>query len=689
MAGKRVKQEYWSGWFWTGDWDPKISLGGSAPFVFFKDLDTKGHGDPNSGVDIAIGVANRRLHNKDGMSVNKNFAMENPAHIDMLKNIIQVEREKEQSFLNWMRQNPDIPETLKDLASQDNWEEFVAQYTNIIGDNKMAQNYIVQHIANLQDLEEGKQEKTSSSYYRSAMTESNRRLQSLMNSYFGTSGHNSRFNTELLSRIYQVVGQRIIQKDGPFLKVNVAEIDKIVSVVSAQILQEIEAEVAIQKREMKQNATKTAFNRSTYYFGKADKKKKKEKQKIYDDRITQRIAALLDEKGASAWRKIIEDEKIAYLADESIEYNSTKLKNKDISLLQEGKFEEFFKEIHSSVKNAQVKVVPAFTQDEINSVIQAYARGLIVEYTGGVNAKPDEVYATSIRVESSEIDKAYKKVQRLLKKNLYYENKEKDDVGKLSQINTSDYVAKRHARNQRTIRELQNYLEQLRRQNKLLDDRLFVIENSNKTSDLFMSGHEGGEFKGGSLGSSLAEILTKIGQIMDAYREGSSGMTLNQLKMALLNCGDEMMGAQYRSNLEEYLASFCSMLMFDDYIEIAETARLRALANEELSSVRQIHLFTLGQRTVPLSVVLQHCLQFYQYEVQVLEDLANLANANYASKVTITNNANSATYSYGRPMAEDDWTNAAAQIEQQITIKVSLARGFLGILQQEAQRLQS
>lgn len=679
MAGQRRNDPFWNGWFWSGDWDPKTDLNGSAPFVFFKDLNTKGTSKPNSGVEIAIDAANSRLHGET-MSVRSYFHINNPSYVKMLENMIKTEYEKEQSFLNWMRQNPDVPKKLKDLASQDNWEEFVAQYTNILGDNKMAQNYVIQYIANLKDLKEGKQDKSSSHYYRSAMTESNRRLQSLMNSYFGKSGRNSKFNTELLSMIYSQVGARLLTLKDNHIEVNIAEIDRLVAYISSQILQEIEAEIAIQKQEMKQKGIRaTTFKRDNYFT---------EKERNNKGRITERIATLLDEKGAAAWRKIMEDEKINYFANKGLEYASTDVKGEDWELLRTGKLDEFFKQIHTSVKNAQVKVVPAYTQDEITSAVIAHTQGLIVEATGGVNAKPDEVYATSIRVETGMMNEAFQKVQQLLKENLYGANTEKDK-GKLMQTNTSEYAKARHERNKKTIRALQNYLEELRRQNKLLDDRLFVIENSNKTSDLFMSGHEGGEFKGGSLGSSLKDILTKIGQIMDAYKKGSSSMTLDQLKMALLNCGDEMMGATYRSNLEEYLASFCSMLMFDDYIEIAETAKRKALQKKKLSTVRQIHLFTLGQRTVPLSVVLEHCLQFYQYEVQVLEDLANLANANYASKVTIINDASSATYSYGVPMTAEHWTNAAEQIEQQITIKVSLARGFLGILQREADRLLS
>lgn len=160
--------------------------------------------------------------------------------------------------------------------------------------------------------------------------------------------------------------------------------------------------------------------------------------------------------------------------------------------------------------------------------------------------------------------------------------------------------------------------------------------------------------------------------------------------MAILNCGEEMMGAKYKTKLEEYLASFCSMLMFDGYISIADRTRTQALQEISVSEVQQIHLFTLGaSQVVPLSVVLEHCLQFYKYELDLIENLGELGNSNYATRVYITNTTNSAPFSPRRPLTENDWNQAAKEVEQQIRIKVTLATGFIGILQQEADRLLS
>ena len=233
-------------------------------------------------------------------------------------------------------------------------------------------------------------------------------------------------------------------------------------------------------------------------------------------------------------------------------------------------------------------------------------------------------------------------------------------------------------------------MEKLKRQNQLLNNKLFLIENSDKFSDRIASGHKNGEFKGGSLGPNLADILKKIKQMLDAYNGANNTMTINQLEMAILNCGEEMMGAKYKTKLEEYLASFCSMLMFDGYISIADRTRTQALQEISVSEVQQIHLFTLGaSQVVPLSVVLEHCLQFYKYELDLIENLGELGNSNYATRVYITNTANSAPFSPRRPLTENDWNQAAKEVEQQIRIKVTLATGFIGILQQEADRLLS
>ena len=676
MAGKRRNDPFWNGWFWSGDWDPKTTLLGK-PYVFFTDLASKGMGDPNSGVDIAIDAASQGLFALDSAGKPQYRVTSNEQYIPMLENIIAVEREKETSFLQWMRGNQDIPTKLKDLANEGNWVDFVGQYNAILGENMMMQDYVRNYIMNMEDISRNanpQEFQQSSTYYRTATTEANTRLRSFLESYYGITRKSkvSTFNQELLNIIYNTVGSKLLQwRKDEGLVIDVNLLDKAVEVVGEQALQRIEAEVSAMRLEAREKEKAQGKAISTHTISRLDALHNMDMVKYIDD--------LLDTKGANAMGHILRDERIAFFNAEK-HRKSNKLRADEKRFLEARDFEKLFTKIGRSMKVQKVKVVPQYTQHEINSVIRAYSAGLIAQHTGLSNAKPDSIYTTQIQVIPEKQDEVYQTVQDILKQ--YAKG--------LKSTNTAEYGEKRFQDTQKTIAQLNKVMEKLKRQNQLLNNKLFLIENSDKFSDRIASGHKNGEFKGGSLGPNLEDILKKIKQILDAYNGANNTMTINQLEMAILNCGEEMMGAKYKTRLEEYLASFCSMLMFDGYISIADRTRTQALQEISVSEVQQIHLFTFGaSQVVPLSVVLEHCLQFYKYELDLIENLGELGNSNYATRVYITNTANSAPFSPRRPLTENDWNQAAKEVEQQIRIKVTLATGFIGILQQEADRLLS
>ena len=215
MAGKRRNDPFWNGWFWSGDWDPKTTLLGK-PYVFFTDLASKGIGDPNSGVDIAIDAASQGLFALDSAGKPQYRVTSNEQYIPMLENIIATEREKETSFLQWMRGNQDIPTKLKDLANEGNWVDFVGQYNAILGENMMMQDYVRNYIMNMEDISRNanpQEFQQSSTYYRTATTEANTRLRSFLESYYGITRKSkvSTFNQELLNIIYNRVGSKLLQ----------------------------------------------------------------------------------------------------------------------------------------------------------------------------------------------------------------------------------------------------------------------------------------------------------------------------------------------------------------------------------------------------------------------------------------------------------------------------------------------
>jgi len=75
------------------------------------------------------------------------------------------------------------------------------------------------------------------------------------------------------------------------------------------------------------------------------------------------------------------------------------------------------------------------------------------------------------------------------------------------------------------------------------------------------------------------------------------------LTFALINCGKGMIGSDNKHALEDYLSAYVGLLMFSDASIISNDIK-DYMKSEIVSSVSNIHLYTLNDTYVPSSYIL-------------------------------------------------------------------------------------
>lgn len=114
-----------------------------------------------------------------------------------------------------------------------------------------------------------------------------------------------------------------------------------------------------------------------------------------------------------------------------------------------------------------------------------------------------------------------------------------------------------------------------------------------------------GGFGGAAFGSTLQDELNIINDMVQA---GGIDMQFDVENMfiAMINCGKLMIGSTLKPTLVNYLSAFMGMLMFNDASLFAEDVK-NWLNNEKMlvGSVQDLHLYQLNGIVVPSSYILQ------------------------------------------------------------------------------------
>ena len=146
----------------------------------------------------------------------------------------------------------------------------------------------------------------------------------------------------------------------------------------------------------------------------------------------------------------------------------------------------------------------------------------------------------------------------------------------------------------------------------------------------------------------------------------------NALDFLILNLSPLAVGGNLKNTVENYLAIFAGLLMFDDIQTIAQDALLQLVPTTKTHAT-QIHLYNLNGIYVPASMIITAT-----YES--MKDITNIIARGQAAKVTISlSSATSAISNYlnTRPKPlQPQWSNVAEKVASGTTIRITLLKAF-------------
>ena len=177
-------------------------------------------------------------------------------------------------------------------------------------------------------------------------------------------------------------------------------------------------------------------------------------------------------------------------------------------------------------------------------------------------------------------------------------------AGGLKQTNTADYYSARKEEWNTATQKIQELLDKLQKlYGELID--CFLIEESTKGYYFLYTPNNRKDFEGGSLGGNIVKQIETITALQGT--ELISPGQAEWLITAAINAGKGLIGSEQRTNLENYLSMFATILLFDDQQNIANEVATQTIDNipSPKTGINKIHLFTLNNGYYPLSFVLQ------------------------------------------------------------------------------------
>ena len=226
--------------------------------------------------------------------------------------------------------------------------------------------------------------------------------------------------------------------------------------------------------------------------------------------------------------------------------------------------------------------------------------------TGGAGAKPDNIIGM-VTIDPKALQAFPEEKQKQII-TMYEQISMRIDemVKSLNKANTTEYYEKQAKQWNMISPQIDKLMESLGDILGYLPS-CFVIEDSTKNYLSLYSRQEDGELSnavhGGSLGAHLDDQLNKINALTQA---GQISMVDKEwLTAAIINAGPNMIASGQKATIENYLAMFAAILLFDGQINIAEEAAKYMVENKlSGSSTHQIHLFSVNDGYYPLSYVL-------------------------------------------------------------------------------------
>ena len=173
-------------------------------------------------------------------------------------------------------------------------------------------------------------------------------------------------------------------------------------------------------------------------------------------------------------------------------------------------------------------------------------------------------------------------------------------------------------------------------------------------------------FTGAAFGPNLIEQLNILDEM--THNGIISLLDIEDLQFALVNAGEQMIGKDYKSTLEDYFSMFVGFLMFND-AQLAYEDVSNWMKTNIISNVNDIHLYELNGATLPASFLLQNT---YEALAGIQKDITS----------TATRGIKAVLKTYNKDPIPNDWDETLKVANQNTKLEMHFLAGFLDILNQ-------
>ena len=298
--------------------------------------------------------------------------------------------------------------------------------------------------------------------------------------------------------------------------------------------------------------------------------------------------------------------------------------------------------------------------------------------TGSSGAKPDNLLAI-LNIDLSQLNLQNKQDREIYNEIMAIRKELEQLNNSLSSSNTSEYYQTQKANWDAAEARINQSLQKLSEKYHFLVN-CFIIEDSTKNYLQLEAGAKydkvSNAFHGGSLGANITDQLAKISAFQSVG--AISMIDAKWLLAAIINSGPGMIAQDKKNYLEQYLAMFATILLFDDQLNIAAEAIDKMAENRATTtSVKKIHMFSLNNGYYPLSYVLQLTYDnLYQGYITLLNNL----KTDRGVLVEISGYVKNPGQEENDEKSQNNWETTRQNALSNTKLKIQFMVNFLGTL---------
>ena len=610
---------------------------------------------------------------------------------DFLDAVIASEYNKERNFLAYLQKQTKEFQNFSIPSSEEDWSLFIKDIQEALGSGERGITSMENELKRIlkQNKRRGDRKNISDAYEQDQINKLTQ-YANMLNNFISADRKTHENSQKLSKQIYGLIlskyGAKLITEQNGKPVFNRTQLLSLMNTISSIILHDY-----VIKTSLDSNKEYKQFADSTEQFDIS-----KLENIISSPEINNRIDSIIKNATALPWLsddlsenlgliKTMQDDTFNSQQFSALSSRLSKLNNCKSTLEQIG---DDFSHLYDNyvIPESAFKITSTGNvYSEAVSAINGLARGAKGIFgTGASGAKPDSIWGFI------DID-----VDKLLELKTSDNNKYLKAMNKLTQIhselktlshnmkskNTLTYYEKQEDEWNNAVNHIHELIAELKANYQLLNN-CYIIEDSTKNYiSLYgktINNHLSDSMHGGSLGPNIQDQIDKLHKLAEIG--AVSFPNIKWLIAAIINSGPDMIAHEKKNMLEDYLAAFATILLFDDQLNIVKEAYKSQLKITPPTDVTKIHLFSVNDGYYPLSYVLRMTRQALVKNYDNAQAYIKNSPSGGAA-VEISGYVKEPQEAYKDKKAENQWYATREAALSETKLHLTFLVGFLDLLQ--------